>query len=506
MVKRSGDTETKQRVKVVNKSERLLESRLKAADKAYEWFVDSPWMSPYSSGDEQKTQWPKRWQEYCDDHKLWGIAKQDVYSSIDECLDSDDPVLILGASGTGKELVCDAIHRHGNRKGEKLIKINLAGLSTELILSELFGHVKGAFTGAIHSKEGAFQTADKGTVFLDEIGELTPKDQKKLLRFLQDGSFERVGESGIQKKVNVRVIAATNKDIDKRECRDEIKFRDDLFYRLCGIPIRLTPLSSSYAEVAYLTARFLVEVNRGQGECISCLPFDFVVNLLLYDWPGNVRQLEHALRFVFRHVRKKLIEYKKVKNFIKQNRLPSTGSEYLRNCMKEFSGAFFRYIGPDKQAQLAAKAEDTIVPRLPYGYDCYKGVPLPLDVVCSRIQAVPLFLASSGVSDSPYLIYIKLLAGEIDRSETFRKLAPQYLKLCGANVQRERTRPLPATGSSSINVPFKKALGDFKIAYFERVFETDPDATNASITRLTGADPGTVAKYRKAWRKKNPGK
>ena len=506
MVKQSKHTQTKQRVKVNDRFERFLESRLTAAEKAYEWFVKSRWMSPYRSGDEDQAQYPERWQEYYDDNGLWGIDKADDYSAIDECLDNDDPVLILGATGTGKELVCDAIHNHSNRKHETLIKVNSAGLSTELLSSELFGHVKGAFTGANHNRIGAIEKADKGTVFLDEIGDLTGEAQKKLLRYLQDGSVEKVGEAGSPKKFDVRVIAATNKEIDKLECRGSLKFRHDLFYRLCGIPIRLAPLRSSLAAIAYLSARFLVEANQGQKDRIPCLSFDFMVNLLLYDWPGNVRQLEHALRFVFRRVRRKLIKYKKVKEFIRHEKLPSTGSEYLRSCMMEYSNAFFDYIGFEERARLEAKTEATIVPRLTFGHECYKGVPLSLDIVCSLILVVPFSSASAGHSVPPSIVYIGLLANEIDRNETFRNLAPRYSKFLRPNAHRRRARPSPETQSDSISVPFKEAIENFKVNYFYGLFEEHPDAKNTEIVHMTGADPGTVAKYRGDWRKKNSGK
>jgi len=506
MVKKAQHTQTKQRVKVNDRYERFLEYRLTAAETAYEWFVKSRWMSPYQSGLEEQAQYPERWREYCDEDRLWGITKQGVYFAIDECIDNDDPVLILGATGTGKELVCNAIHRHSKSRKGPLKKANLAGLPTELLSSELFGHVKGAFTGANKDRQGAIELADGGTLFLDEIGDLTPEAQKKLLRFLQDGSYERVGEAGKQMKVDVRIIAATNREIDKAECRQELKFRDDLYYRLCGIPIRMAPLRKTFAEIAYLTARFLVESNQEGRERISCLPFDFVVNMLLYGWLGNVRQLEHTLRFVFRRVRKKLIEYKKVKKFIKQEKLPSTGYEYLRSCMTEFSSAFFDYIGGEETAGLVEDVDGTIVPELPFGYKCYVGVPLSLDIVCARIQAVPFISASTGHLQSPSLVYLRLLADHIGKNKTFRNLAPQYSKVHKSDDSRRQPRPLSAKVSDYTQDKFRVALENFKTEYFGRLFEANPTATNTSIVQQTGADPATVAKYRNAWQEKTTGK
>lgn len=214
-----------------------------------------------------------------------------VYDLIGKVSKIDSTVLILGESGTGKELVASTIHYQSDRKGGPFIKVNCAALPENLVESELFGVEKGAFTGADRRKPGRFERADKGTIFLDEIGELPAGVQTKLLRVLQDGSFERVG--GTQTlKVDARVITATNKDI-KREVQ-EGGFREDLYYRLNVIPIRMPPLRERKEDISLLIDSFLANYNCAFGKKVT-LSSDTIMDMFDYDYPGNVRELKNIL-------------------------------------------------------------------------------------------------------------------------------------------------------------------------------------------------------------------
>jgi DNA-binding NtrC family response regulator len=215
----------------------------------------------------------------------------EVYELISKVSKIDSTVLILGESGTGKELVASTIHYQSERRKGPFIKVNCAALPENLVESELFGVEKGAFTGADRRKPGRFERADKGTIFLDEVGDLSTSVQTKLLRVLQDGSFERVG--GTQTlKVSVRVIAATNKDIE-----EELKagrFREDLFYRLNVIPINLPPLRERKEDIALLTDSFIETYNCAFGKMVT-LNNEAQETLFDYDFPGNVRELKNIL-------------------------------------------------------------------------------------------------------------------------------------------------------------------------------------------------------------------
>ena len=214
-----------------------------------------------------------------------------VYELIGKVSIIDSTVLILGESGTGKELVASTIHYQSDRRKGPLIKVNCAALPENLVESELFGVEKGAFTGAHRRKPGRFERADKGTIFLDEIGDLSPGVQTKLLRVLQDGSFERVG--GTQTlKVDVRVITATNKDIEKEV--QEGGFREDLYYRLNVIPICMPALRERKDDIPLLTDSFLEIYNCAFGKRVT-LSSETQEALIDYDFPGNVRELKNIL-------------------------------------------------------------------------------------------------------------------------------------------------------------------------------------------------------------------
>jgi two-component system response regulator HydG len=227
-------------------------------------------------------------------HNLIGRSErmQKIYSLIETLADLQTTVLITGESGTGKELVAEALHCRGGRSARPLVKVNCAALSESLLESELFGHVKGAFTGAVRDKVGRFQRADGGTIFLDEIGDISPRTQLQLLRVLQEMEFERVGDS-TPLKVDVRVIAATNKDLSEKVRKGE--FREDLYYRLKVVEIALPPLRERSEDIPYLTDHFLSKFNVKLGREVRAVSEDVRKIFMEYSWPGNVRELEHAL-------------------------------------------------------------------------------------------------------------------------------------------------------------------------------------------------------------------
>lgn len=211
-------------------------------------------------------------------------AMQEVFRLIEKTADSGKPVLIQGESGTGKELVARAIHKASPLADKPLVIINCAALAEQLLESELFGHEKGSFTGAIAAKPGLFEIADGGTLFIDEFGEMSGRLQAKLLRVLEDGSMRRVG-SITERKVNVRVIAATNRDLEQ-EVKDKV-FREDLFYRINVLGIMLPPLRQRTGDIKLLASRFT------GGDWI--IDDDVMARLTSYSWPGNVRQLQNAI-------------------------------------------------------------------------------------------------------------------------------------------------------------------------------------------------------------------
>ena len=205
---------------------------------------------------------------------------------------TDATVLITGETGTGKELLARAVHARSKRSHRPLVKVNCAGLPASLIESELFGHEKGAFTGASSKRIGRFELANEATIFLDEVGELPLELQAKLLRVLQEGEFERLGSSKTI-KVNARVIAATNRDLGQAVKNG--MFRDDLYYRLNVYPINLPPLRDRKEDIPELVQTFLSEASRRLGRSFNRVPPRIVEGLMKYDWPGNVRELENVV-------------------------------------------------------------------------------------------------------------------------------------------------------------------------------------------------------------------
>ncbi|MFN2239929.1 MAG: sigma 54-interacting transcriptional regulator [Thermoanaerobaculia bacterium] len=205
----------------------------------------------------------------------------------------DVPVCIEGESGTGKELVARAIHRGSSRKRGPFVAINCAALPESLIESELFGHARGAFTGADRDKPGVIETADKGTLFLDEVGELPLPAQAKLLRFLQEGEIRRLGESAVR-TADVRIVAATNRQLEKEV--DEGRFREDLYYRIRGVELSVPPLRERSGDILLLADHFLARENRREPGGANCFSDEALQALQLHDWPGNVRELENVIR------------------------------------------------------------------------------------------------------------------------------------------------------------------------------------------------------------------
>lgn len=220
------------------------------------------------------------------DHQIVGDSPQmqEVLRLIERTAATDKPVLIQGESGTGKELVARAIHRASPLSDKPLVVVNCAALAEQLLESELFGHEKGSFTGAVSAKQGLFEIADGGTLFIDEFGEMSGGLQAKLLRVLEDGSMRRVG-SVTEQKVDVRVIAATNRDLEKEV--SEKRFREDLYYRINVLGIHVPPLRQRAGDIEQLARKF-----AGEGWTI---PDEVMQRLNAYSWPGNVRQLQNAI-------------------------------------------------------------------------------------------------------------------------------------------------------------------------------------------------------------------
>jgi formate hydrogenlyase transcriptional activator len=215
-----------------------------------------------------------------------------VLRQVEQVAPTNTSVLILGESGTGKELLARAVHNRSSRRTRALVKINCAALPATLIESELFGHEKGAFTGATTQKTGRFELADGGTIFLDEIGEMPIELQSKLLRVLQEGEFERVGSTKTL-KVNVRLIAATNRELEKEIA--EGRFREDLYYRLNVFPIQSLPLRERKEDIPLLVHHFCAKHGPGIGRQIDHIPQDVIASLMDYHWPGNIRELENVV-------------------------------------------------------------------------------------------------------------------------------------------------------------------------------------------------------------------
>jgi len=224
------------------------------------------------------------------------LPMRQVFDLAASAAESDAPVVIHGESGTGKELLACALHQQSTRADKPFIKVNCAALNENLLESELFGHVKGAFTGAEYKRVGRFEAANGGSIFLDEIGDLPMSTQTKLLRVLQEKEIERVGDHR-PIKVDVRVITATHKDLQKMIARGE--FREDIYFRINVVPINLPPLRERGADIPLLTETFIKDIAQKTGKEISGIEGPALELLCAYPWPGNIRELINAIEYAF---------------------------------------------------------------------------------------------------------------------------------------------------------------------------------------------------------------
>ncbi len=279
-------------------------------------------------------------------HHIIGKSRQmqKIYSLIEDLADVQTTVLITGDSGTGKELVAEAIHYKGNRRSGPLVKVNCSALSDGLLESELFGHVKGAFTGADKDRIGRFQKADGGTIFLDEIGDISPRMQLRLLRIMQERELEKVGDSN-PIKVDVRVITATNQDLAQKVKSGE--FREDLYYRLRVVELNLPPLRERREDIPLLIDSYLQKFNKKFQKNIIAVSEDVRKVFMDYGWPGNIRELEHTLEHAFVISRKDTITIDdlpvELSDFIEQEQISDRGenvsdAQKIREALRKSGG------------------------------------------------------------------------------------------------------------------------------------------------------------------------
>jgi formate hydrogenlyase transcriptional activator len=271
-------------------------------------------------------------------------ALKQVLKLVETVAPSDSTVLLLGETGTGKELIARAIHEHSRRKERTFVKLNCAAIPTGLLESELFGHEKGAFTGAITQKIGRLELSDHGTLFLDEVGDIPTEIQPKLLRALQEREFERLGSTQTR-KVNVRLIAATNRDLEKMVATRE--FRSDLFYRLNVFPIRIPPLRDRREDIPLLVSYFVQKFAKQMQKRIEAVPIAVMKGLTAWDWPGNIRELENFIeRAVIltsdKALEAPLGELRQLNHGESAQPTPAQGQEDIARIVKETINALHR--------------------------------------------------------------------------------------------------------------------------------------------------------------------
>ena len=261
------------------------------------------------------------------------LVLREVLGLVDMVAPSDSTVLLLGETGTGKELIARAIHNRSPRKNRALVKVNCAAIPSGLLESELFGHERGAFTGAITQKIGRVELADQGSLFLDEIGDIPPELQPKLLRVLQEREFERLGSTRT-KKVDVRVVAATHRNLEEMMVAKE--FRSDLYYRLNVFPISIPALRERPEDIPPLVRHFAQQFARRMNKTIEAIPFETMEALSRYSWPGNIRELQNVIE-------RAVVVYEKGNLSVKKSWLSQrfghaeqpTKSPFKRDAMKD---------------------------------------------------------------------------------------------------------------------------------------------------------------------------
>jgi transcriptional regulator with PAS, ATPase and Fis domain len=275
----------------------------------------------------------------CSDEKMKALCK-----TVKQIAPTDAPVLIQGESGTGKELVAQAIHKESRRANSRFVTVNCGALPLGLLESELFGHVKGAFTGAHYDKKGRFELADGGTIFLDEVAELNPEMQVKFLRVLQDGGFERVGEART-KRVDVRVISATNVDLENAVA--DGRFRRDLYYRLCVMPVKIPPLRERGGDVELLAKHFLKQFSEESFRGNIKLSERTISILNKHHWPGNCRELQNVIQYTLVQCQGNMIEPEYLpanlfaagaENFIQPRRVPKLDDKTVLEALQKAGG------------------------------------------------------------------------------------------------------------------------------------------------------------------------
>jgi transcriptional regulator with PAS, ATPase and Fis domain len=275
----------------------------------------------------------------CSDEKMKTLCK-----TVKQIALTDAPVLIQGESGTGKELVAQAIHKESRRANSRFVTVNCGALPLGLLESELFGHVKGAFTGAHYDKKGRFELADGGTIFLDEVAELNPEMQVKFLRVLQDGGFERVGEART-KRVDVRVISATNVDLENAVA--DGRFRRDLYYRLCVMPVKIPPLRERGGDIELLAKHFLKQFSEESFRGNIKLSERTISILNKHHWPGNCRELQNVIQYTLVQCQGNMIEPEYLpanlfaagaENFIQPRRAPKLDDKTVLQALQKAGG------------------------------------------------------------------------------------------------------------------------------------------------------------------------
>jgi len=290
-------------------------------------------------------------------------ALREVLDQIQTVAPADSTVLIEGETGTGKELIAKAIHALSSRRGGAFIKMNCAAIPRELLESEIFGHEKGAFTGAVTRKIGRFEAAHRGTLFMDEIGDMPLELQAKVLRILQEQEFERLG-STITQRVSVRVVAATNQNLDRLV--SEKQFRNDLYYRLSVFPIRVPPLRERRDDIPLLVAYFVNMYSERMNKQIETIPSDAMEALVDHDWPGNIRQLqnfvERSVILTTRRVLKcPITELLRTRTVVKPVTLKECEREHILNAIQESNWVI---AGPQGAAARLGMPRSTLMYRM----------------------------------------------------------------------------------------------------------------------------------------------